>query len=86
MRDSEGFYPTHPLLVQAIDAEQKHSELRLLRTLNQKLTNELFQVCCEIQRNPSALSPLRLSALVFSLEMISKRLRRVEEWTSGADR
>lgn len=82
MHDSDGSYSAHQLLTHAIDAEQKQSELHLLRALNQKLTSELFQTCCEIQRNPSSLNPLRLSALVFSLEMISSRLRRVEDWTA----
>jgi len=81
----EGTTSTHLLLVQAIDAEQKQRELRLLRALNQKLTSELFQTCCEIQRNASSLNPLRLSALLFSLEMISRRLRRVEQWITGVD-
>lgn len=82
MHDSNGSNSTHLLLEQALDAEQKQSELHLLRALNQKLTSELFQTCCEIQRNPSSLNPLRLSALVFSLEMISSRLRRVEDCTT----
>jgi len=63
-----------------MDAEQAKSEIPRLRRLNQELTGELFQCCCEIERDSSSLNPERLSILVVSLEMVSKRLRRLESW------
>jgi hypothetical protein len=63
-----------------MDAEQAKSEIPRLRRLNRELTGELFQCCCEIERYSSSLNPERLSILVVSLEMVSKRLRRLESW------
>jgi hypothetical protein len=54
------------------DSEQQPSIGRLCR--------RLFHLCCEIERDSSSLDPERLSILVFSLEMVSKRRRRLESW------
>lgn len=76
MHDLQGSTATHLLSVPAA-AEQDEDELLLLRALNQELTSELFQTCCDIQRDPSSLQPLELSALVYTLQMISARLRQL---------
>ena len=81
MRDSEKRYSRPSLPVQLIDEEWARSEIPRLRRLNQELTGELFQCCCEIERDSSLLDPERLSILVVSLEMVSKRLRRLEYWS-----
>jgi hypothetical protein len=80
MRDSGQLYSRPSSPVQVMDAEQAKSEIPRLRRLNQELTGELFQCCCEIERDSSSLNPERLSILVVSLEMVSKRLRRLESW------
>ena len=77
MHDFQGATSTL-LLSLPIDAEQNQDELRLLRALSQELTTELFQTCCEIQRDPSALDPLELSALVYTLQIVSGRLRELD--------
>jgi hypothetical protein len=77
MHDFEG--STATLLVSVpTDEEQDQDELVLLRALNQALTGELFQTCCEIQRDPASLNPLELSALVYTLQIISGRLRQLD--------
>ena len=63
-------------------AEYDPEELGFLRALNQELTSELFQTCCALQRDPSALNPLELSALVYTLQIISGRLRQLENWSA----
>jgi hypothetical protein len=78
MRDTEKLYSRPSLPVEVISVEQAKSEIPRLRRLNQELTGELFQYCCEIERDSSSLDPERLSILVVSLEMVSKRLRRLE--------
>lgn len=79
MQDFEGSTATLLLSV-PIDSQENQDEFRFLRALNQELTSELFQTCCEIQRDPSSLNPLELSALVYTLQIISGRLRRLEDW------
>jgi hypothetical protein len=71
MRDSEELYSRPALPVQVIDAERARSEMPRLRLIHQELTGELFQCCCEIERDSSSLDPERLSILVVSLEMVS---------------
>jgi hypothetical protein len=79
MHDLEQSDAGHLRSLQASDAEEKQNEVRLLRALNQELTTELFQTCCELQRNPSSLNPLELSALVYVLQIISERLRQLKD-------
>lgn len=77
MHDFEGSTATY-LLPVPTETNDDHHELPFLRALNQELTSELFQACCEIQRDPSSLNPLELSALVYTLQIISGRLRQLE--------
>jgi len=65
------------------DAENDQEEVGFLRALNQELASELFQTCCELQRDPSSLNPLELSALVYTLQIISGRLRQLENWSAS---
>jgi hypothetical protein len=78
MHDFEGSTAS-PLLSVSTDAQADQDEFRLLRALNQELTSELFQTCCEIQRDPSSLHPLELSTLVYTLQLISGRIRQLQD-------
>ena len=84
MHDFEGSTTTHLLSVPT-DAEYDPEEAGFLRALNQELTSELFQTCCEIQRDPSVLNPLELSALVYTLQIISGRLRKLQDSHASVD-
>lgn len=77
MRDSD--VPDHNSLpVQFIDTARQRHELQSLRSLNQKFASELFESCCELQRDSSAVDLRRVSTLVFTLELISKRRKALE--------
>jgi hypothetical protein len=77
MQDFEGSTATQ-LLSMPTGAQENQDEFRFLRALNQELTSELFQACCDIQRDPSSLNPLELSTLVYTLQIISGRLQQLE--------
>jgi hypothetical protein len=74
MRDSKA-----SLLIEFIDKTRQRDELQCLRSLNQKLASELFESCCAIQKDAGSLRPLQLSALVFSLQIISQRRQQLEK-------
>lgn len=82
MHDFKGSKATYLMSVPT-GAEDDHEEVGFLRVLNQELTSELFQTCCQLQRDPSSLNPLELSALVYTLQIISGRLRQLEHWNSS---
>jgi hypothetical protein len=82
MYDLQGSNAMHLVSV-LTDAGSDQDEFGFLRALNQELTSELFQTCCELQREPSCLNPLELSALVYTLQIISGRLRQLENWSQS---
>jgi hypothetical protein len=66
--------PSIPL----IDLRKERDELLRLIPLHGKLRSELFESCCQLQRDPTSVEFSRLSELVFDLRVIEKRRNYLE--------
>lgn len=63
------------MAVQLIDAKAQRKELT---RLYQELTAELFESCCQVQRDVDSVDLGQLSALVSDLKVLESRLTRLD--------
>jgi len=59
--------------VSLADMKEQHEELARLRTARERVRIDLFEACCEFQRDCNAVTLERLSVLTASLKILERR-------------
>jgi hypothetical protein len=69
----------------AYQRQQCRNRLAELRVARSRASEKLLRMCCDVQQNPAALDPVRMSSAVAEIRYLDEKKEQLEKFLVLAD-